>query len=207
MRPPYLGLVLLILFLTACNSKPPATEADDFPEFTSEQLEKMMARDPKVQMQLAQGKQQQMSTGDLAEQLEKMIAQDPDNMDNYYHLGKLYHQQYITDSIPSAAQKAIDNYTVVINKEETYENGKGYYNRMLCLLALDANEQALADINKFIVINKGVTPVNYWEMLAEIQFRLGQKVKACQSFGYALEMFEKDSLPIGNQATWEERCH
>ena len=86
MRPPYLGLVLLILFLTACNSKPPATEADDFPEFTSEQLEEMMARDPKVQMQLAQGKQQQMSTGELAEQLEKMIAQDPDNMDNYYHL-------------------------------------------------------------------------------------------------------------------------
>lgn len=201
-------LGLLLLFLTACKeNKPTTVEEDTFPDFTPEQIDEMIAKDPRAQMELAKANRKQGGNqAKLIDQLEKIIKQEPDNLDNYYHLAKIYHQNYIADSSLSAAQKAIDNYSVVIQQDTNYEQGKAYYNRMLCYLAIDQPQKALADINKFVVTNQGKTPVNYWAMIAEIQLRLGLDKKACESYQNALELLQKDSLPIENMEQWNTRC-
>lgn len=201
-------LGLLIVFLTACKeNKPTVAEEDSFPDFTPEQIDEMIAKNPKAQMELAKARREEGTTQtNMIEQLEKLIAQDPNNLDNYYHLGKMYHQNYIADSTTSAAKKAIENYSVVIQQAAGYEQGKVYYNRMLCYMAINEPQKALADINKFIVTNQGETPVNYWAMMAEIQLQLGEEQQACESYQNALELFQKDSLPIENIAAWKARC-
>lgn len=199
------AVLLLMLFLTACssnNNKEANLGEDGFPEFTNEQLQEMIKNNPQAQAQV----QQQQSNKVLIQKMEELLAQNPNDLNNYYHLAKLYYQNFLKDSLTTDCQKAIDLFTKVIQKDSEFEKGHAYYNRMLCYYNTNQLDAALNDIDLFVKTNKGRTPVNYLAMRAEILFKKGNKEQACIDFKSALLVAQKDSLPVENEDIWKERC-
>lgn len=196
----YLGL--LMLFLTGCQSNEPKIGEDGFPEFSEEELRKMMKNNPQYQSQLAQ------SQGDaqLIQKMEELLTQSPNDLANNYNLAKLYHQKISKDSSAVFCQKAIALYSTVIKINPEYEKGHAFYNRMLCYFQNKEFDAALKDIDAFAKTNKGQTRVNYLSKRAEILFEKGEKDKACEDFRAAWKVFQKDSLPVENEEVWKERC-
>ncbi len=195
-------LLLLMLFLTACGSDNNKMGDDEFPEFSQEELQEMMEKSPQYHAQ----KNKKLNKDELIKKMEELLAEDPDDLDNNYHLAKLHYQKFIKDSLVQACQKAIPYFSKVIALNPEYEKGHAYYNRMLCYLHNKQFDEALADINSFVSVNKGRTPVNYLAMRAEIFYQKGNEKEACKDYKAALVVAQKDSLPVGNEAVWETRC-
>lgn len=193
-------LCFLMLFLTACHSNDKEDSGDDFPEFSEEQLQEMLKNHPKNQAN------QVKSTEAIIEQMETLLLQDPNNLTTHYNVAKLYHQQFAKDSLEKNCLKAIEHYSHVINQDASYEKGHAYYNRMLCYLHTKQLEAALEDIDHFVEVNQKRTPVNYKIMRAEILYQQGKKQAACEDYLAALNIAQKDSLPIENEQEWLERC-
>jgi len=200
-------LFAIMLILTACQGNQQTETEEEFPDFSDEEMQEMIANNPQAQMQLQQQQQQANNNLDnIIGRIEGELAKDPQNPKHDYHLAKLYYQKYLLDSLPTFNQKAIEHYTSVIQNEDTYEKGHAYYNRMLCYVQTQAWEKALADINQFVKVNQGRTPVNYQAMRAEIHYQRGAKEKACADYKAALVVAQQDSLPIGNEEAWKDRC-
>lgn len=197
-------LLLLMLFLTACTSKETTVGEDGFPEFSEEQLQEMIKNNPQLNGQTSIP--QQNGNEELIRKMETLLEQNPDDLNNNYHLAKLYYQKYLKDSLVNDCQKAISLFSNVIKLDAEYEKGHAYYNRMLCYYNNNQLDAALKDIDAFVLVNKGRTPVNYLSMRAEIFFKKGNKEQACIDFKSALVVAQKDSLPVENEAIWKERC-
>lgn len=195
-------LIFLMLFLTACTSNTKPIGEEDFPEFTEEQLEEMIKNSPQIKGQ----KFQRKNVDELIKKMEKLLAENPNDLSINYNLAKLHYQKYSKDSLPETCAKAIPYFTKVIQLDATYEKGHPYYNRMLCYLYSNQLDAALADMNRFIDVNKGRTPVNYQAMHAEILFQQGKTAAACEMYVTALEIATKDSLPVENEQIWKTRC-
>ena len=198
-------LLLLMLFLTACtsNSKDEQKIGEDgFPEFTQEQLQDMIKSNPKAQSQLPV----QESANQQIQKLEAFLEKNPTDISTKYNLAKFYYQKYIADNLPATCQKSLSFYNNIIELQADYEEGRPYYNRMLCHLHLSDYDAALSDLDRFIAINQGRTPVNHESMRAEILFKKGEKAAACDIYQTALARYAKDSLPIHNDLLWAERC-
>lgn len=201
-----LGLLLVILFLTACQGSVEEEKEDDFPEFSNEQLEAMIKASPQAQMELNKHTAPKSDNTDFIQKMEEQLLKEPENIEIPYQLAKLYHQKLMVDTSVVNGEKAILYYTKVIASNKEYQEGKPYYNRMLCYSLLNKWDKALDDINQFEQINKGRTAVNYLVMRAEIYYQKGEKDKACQDYLAAVAVMQKDSLPIENESIWEERC-
>jgi len=202
-------LLLLMLFLTACTSNNKEEQEigeDGFPEFSDEQLREMIKNNPKAQGQFPPQVPAQESTDKMIQTMETFLEKNPNDISTNYSLAKLYYQNYIQDSVPATCQKAISFYNKIIELQADYEEGRPYYNRMLCYLSLKKYDTALTDLDHFLAINQGRTPVNHESMRAEILFKKGDKVAACITYQTALARYEKDSLPIHNERLWEDRC-
>ncbi len=202
-------LACLLLFLTACQTgKPDTAKTDDgFPDFSEEELQEMISKSPQAQMELNKAQQQSgQSSMDMIQKIEGLIEKEPDNVGHHYMVGKLYHQEYMQDSVVDNANKGIEHYTAVLQLDPQHEEGKAYYNRMLLYLATNQLDEAMSDVNAFVKTNNKKTPVNYWTMMAEIDYRRGNQKQACLYFDKALQLFQTDSLPVENEAKWKERC-
>lgn len=198
-------LLLLMLFLTACTSNNKDEQKigeDGFPEFSEEQLQEMIKNHPQAQQQASP----QQSTAQMIEKMEDFLQKNPTDISTNYNLAKLYYQKHLQDKLPETCKKSISFYTKVIDLQADYEEGRPYYNRMLCYLDVKAYDAALSDLDRFIAINQDRTPVNYQSMRAEILFQKGNQTAACAAYETALARYEKDSLPIHNQELWGERC-
>ncbi|WP_156039749.1 tetratricopeptide repeat protein [Aureispira sp. CCB-QB1] len=198
-------LLLLMLFLTACtsnNKDEPKIGADGFPEFTEEQLQEMIKNHPKSQQPMPA----QESSNQIIEKMESFLAKDPDDIATNYNLAKLHYQKYMEDSLVEAIQKALPYYNKVIALQADYEEGRPYYNRMLCYLNTGEYDAALNDLDRFVAINQNRTPVNHESMRAEILFQKGLEVEACAVYQKALVRYQQDSLPIHNEKFWNKRC-
>ncbi|BDS14525.1 tetratricopeptide repeat protein [Aureispira anguillae] len=195
-------LVVLMLFLTACTSNNNKIGEDGFPEFSEEELQEMMKNNPKVQGQLGQ----QRNTEELIRKMQELLEQQPNDLVANYNLAKLFYQKFSKDSLQEDCQKAIPYFSRVIELDENYEKGHAYYNRMLCYLFTNQLDAAMDDINRFVAVNQGRTPVNYQSMRAEILFLQGKKEAACKYHQMALEVAQKDSLPVDNEQKWAGRC-
>lgn len=198
-------LLLLMLFLTACTSNTKDEQKigeDGFPEFSEEQLQEMMKNHPQAQKPLSP----QKSTDQMIQKMEDFLEKNPTDISTNYNLAKLHYQKYMKDSLPATCKKTISFYTKVIDLQGDYEEGRPYYNRMLCYLNNKQYDAALNDLDRFVAINQDRTPVNYQSMRAEILFQKGNKVAACSAYQTALVRYEKDSLPIHNEVFWKERC-
>jgi tetratricopeptide (TPR) repeat protein len=195
-----------MLFLTACTSNNKGEQKigeDGFPEFSEEQLQEMIKNNPQAQMQ----KSPQESTEQMIQKMEVFLVKNPTDISTNYNLAKLYYQKYLKDNSAATCEKAIGFYTQVIDLQADYEEGRSFYNRMLCYLNTKQYDAALSDLERFIAINQDRTPVNYESMQAEILFQKGNTAAACTAYKTALLRYEKDSLPIHNEALWKDRCN
>lgn len=198
-------LFLLMLFLTACtsnNKNEPKIGEDGFPEFSEEQLQEMMKNHPQAQKQFSPKE----STEQMIQKMETFLEKNPTDISTHYNLAKLEYQMYIKDNLVETCQKTIAHYTKVIDLQADYEEGRPYYNRMLCYLNTNQYDAALSDLDRFIAINQDRTPVNFESMRAEILFQKGNLTAACAVYQTALVRYQQDSLPIHNEALWGERC-
>lgn len=198
-------ILFLMLFLTACTSNNKGEQKigeDGFPEFSQEQLQEMIKNSPQAQ----QPTSPQESSNKMLQQMEAFLKKNPMDISTNYNLAKLYYKKYMTDSLAEVCKKSISLYTKVIDLQADYEEGRPYYNRMLCYLNSNQYDAALSDLDQFLAINQGRTPVNHASMRAEILFQKGNKEAACTAYQTALLRYEKDSLPIHNQVLWTERC-
>lgn len=198
-------ILFLMLFLTACTSNNEGEQKigeDGFPEFSQEQLQEMIKNSPQAQ----QPTSPQESSDQMLQQMEAFLEKNPMDISTNYNLAKLYYQKYMKDSLAEVCKKSISLYTKVIDLQSDYEEGRPYYNRMLCYLNSNQYDAALSDLDQFIAINQERTPVNHASMRAEILFQKGDKGAACTTYQSALLRYEKDSLPIHNQLLWLERC-
>jgi tetratricopeptide (TPR) repeat protein len=196
-----------MLFLTACtsNNKPEQKMGDDgFPEFSQEQFQEMIKNNPQAQKHNAPAPQE--STELMIQKMEAFLEKNPTDISTNYNLAKLYYQKYMQDDLATTCQKTISFYTKVIDLQADYEEGRPFYNRMLCYMNTDEYDAALSDLDRFIAINQDRTPVNYQSMRAEILFQKGNKEAACSAYKTALVRYEKDSLPIHNETLWNARC-
>jgi len=202
-------LLLLMLFLTACTSNNKDEQnigEDGFPDFSEEQLQAMIKNKTQTQKQLPPQEPTQESTDQMIQTMEEFLEKNPSDISTNYNLAKLYYQKYTQDNLPTTCQKATSFYTKIIELQADYEEGRPYYNRMLCYLHLSEYDAALSDLDRFIAINQGRTPVNHESMRAEILFKKGEKAAACNIYQAALAQYAKDSLPIHNDLLWKERC-
>jgi len=195
-------LLLIMLFLTACTSRNSNIGADGFPIHTQEDIQAIIENMPESQIQNSK----KNSTLEFIKNLENSLEEAPDDLNNNYLLAKLHYQKFSKDSLTDDCKKAIPYFSKVIELDPQYKKGHAHYNRMLCYLYSHQLEEALIDINNFVEINKGRTPVNYLAMRAEIFFQKGDKKQACSDYKAALTVAEKDSLPVGNVQVWENRC-
>jgi tetratricopeptide (TPR) repeat protein len=194
-----------MLFLTACTSNNKGEQKigeDGFPEFSEEQLQEMIKNNPQAQPQASP----QQSTTQMIEKMEDFLQKNPSDISTNYNLAKLYYQKYLQDNLATTCKKSIYFYSKVIDLQADYEEGRPYYNRMLCHLNTNEYDAALSDLDRFISVNQDRTPVNYQSMRAEILFQKGNQTAACAAYETALARYEKDSLPIHNQELWGERC-
>ena len=199
-------LFLLMLFLTACspnNKNEPKIGEDGFPEFSQEQLQDMIKNNPQAQQQMLNKKADE----EIMKKMETTVENNPTDISANYGLAKFYHQKYMKNKSAELCEKAIASYTKVINLQADYQEGRSYYNRMLCYMSLDEYDAALSDLNQFITINQDRTPVNYESMQAEILFQQGNEAAACTAYQTALARYQKDSLPIHNELLWKDRCN
>lgn len=197
-----LHLGFLILFLTAYTACNNGATKDDFPAFTTEQLNEMMKHAPQGQGAAVK----QMTSEQMIAQLTAIVAQNPEDLDNQYTLAKLHYDQFLGDSSQQHCEQAIQYFSSIIDKDKSYAKGHAYYNRMLCYFNTGQLDKALADIDQFVVENAGRTKVNYHSMRAEILYQKGEKEQACKDFSQALVIAKRDSLPAENESVWAERC-
>lgn len=198
-------LLVLMLFLTACTSNNKGEQKigdDGFPEFSEEQLQEMMKNHPQAQQQISP----QESENKIMEKMEAFLEKNPSDISTNYNLAKLYYQKYMKDSLLDACKKAMTHYTKVIDLQTDYEEGRPYYNRMLCYLNINQYDAALEDLDRFVSINQERTAVNHESMRAEILFQKGDKATACDWYQRALITYEKKQLPVHNEALWQNRC-
>jgi len=196
----YLGF--LILFLTAWSSCNNGESKEDFPEFSQEQLNEMIKNSPQGNT----GGAKHMTAEQMLAQLTAIVAQNPEDLDNNYTLAKMHYDQFLVDSNQQHCEQAIHYFSAIINKNQSYEKGHPYYNRMLCYFNLGKMDEALTDMDQFVVENAGRTKVNYRSMRAEILYQKGEKIAACKDFLEALAVAKSDSLPVENESVWAERC-
>lgn len=204
-------LFSLILFLTACTSGEKPQEEEEFPEFTSEQLQEMIKNSPQAQAEMRKAQQaeqgkQEPNNQEMIEQLEQLVQENPNDPGQWYYLAKLYYKDYNRTQGTGKLDKAIKAYSEVIKQAPTHEKGHAYYNRMLCYWKEGKLEVALADLEQFVQVNKDQTPVNHAAMKAQLLYEQENLEAACAAYQTALERWEKDSLPIENQEQWKERC-
>jgi tetratricopeptide (TPR) repeat protein len=195
-----------MLFLTACTSNNKGEQKigdDGFPEFTQEQLREMIKNNTPAQQQSSP----KASTEEMVQKMEEFLEKNPTDISTNYTLAKLYHQKYMQDSLADFCKKSISFYSQVIDLQPDYEEGRPYYNRMLCYMNVAQYDAALSDLENFLKINQGRTPVNHESMRAELLFQKGDKSAACLTYQTALVRYEKDSLPIHNELLWENRCN
>lgn len=195
------GILFFMFTLTACHSASTTEDKDEFPEFSQEQLDQMLRNQA-----MANSTPQQVTLPQLIAQMEASLAQQPSDTTLLYDLAGMHYQQYTQDSSTQSAQRSVAYYTEVINLDPDFREGRAYYNRMLSRLVLGDYEAALTDIDRFVVINAGQTPVNYPAMQAELLYLKGDEAAACAKFLEALTLAERDSLPAGDTERWKQRC-
>ncbi|MCP4438448.1 MAG: hypothetical protein GY810_05845 [Aureispira sp.] len=192
-----LYILCLSCFVLACNQGQPK---DDFPDFTDEQLNKMLKSSPEYHKTL-QEQQQQSSTNALLNDLEKRYQEDTSNINTTF----AYAHQLCLQCIRAKTKyctESIRLFTQVIDQDADFKEKKPYYNRMLCYKQLKEYEKASEDIAVFVEYYAPKPIVNHYAVQAELFYLQGDSIQACQVMQKAYQI---DSLPF-DSLSWHGSC-
>lgn len=186
------------MFLIACNQGQPK---DDFPDFTDEQLNKMLKQSPEYHKAMQQ-QQQKQTTHALLDDLQQQYQKDTNNIQTTFAYAHQLCIQCIQNQV-QYCQQSIQLFSKVIEQDTTFKEKKPYYNRMLCYKQLQDYPKALEDLAVFAKHYQKKPIVNHYAVQAELLYKNGDSSQACQALKIAYRL---DSLPF-DSLDWHRECN